>query len=386
MRLKINRLVPWVRIGFSSIILTSCALLHGVKDEKGNTVARISYKLNSKTFPYLFSNTRDSSKIIYLDSGTVRPSIQKKGENFEIHFYEIPARWFNKNEEPNFKKPRSLPDLLKVRSLKISFELPGNHRDSVIVNRINALNDKIASKINSQMEKHYLHHHVISRRKPVPTWVYFDKYSALKYEVRSKYKKEHPHFLTLKNIHEQFTAFPEHPDKLKLYDPIDTALLKHYQSIEKYLPTYEEFKYRYSSFLVNPITIPFKFRLDGVSETNFNAGLYFGRRTGKRFVNRFMGQLNESDFNLTYGFVGGVTPISLTSSNSNSLETKTAIGFDTGAIILVGLNLFSVGVVYGFDYATFNQEAKWKYDGKPWVGLAFSLDLSSKGGGSKKDD
>ncbi|MBS1549544.1 MAG: hypothetical protein JSS94_06750 [Bacteroidetes bacterium] len=149
-----------------------------------------------------------------------------------------------------------------------------------------------------------------------------------------------------------------------------------------------DFTLSQNSFDVDFITIPLKFRL-GQKEVpaqlnaNLNGALYLGYRTDRYTINYQQNPLKmafrkTNHFGYSMGFFTGFgnTLMSPTNTNNQLQQEYDGIVWSKGIAGIVGINNFTVGISFGFDHLLDQNKNIWIYEGKPWLGLAFGLNLN----------
>lgn len=143
-----------------------------------------------------------------------------------------------------------------------------------------------------------------------------------------------------------------------------------------------------STLDIDFITIPLKFRPQqkGVPpqlNANLNGAVYIGIRTDRYNISYKTNPLGVSLRNTNhYGFscgvftgLGNAAMNATTTSNYLSSEYD-AILWTKGIAGIFAINNFTVGLSLGFDNLLDNNRAHWIYEIKPWLGLAFGLNLN----------
>ncbi len=143
-----------------------------------------------------------------------------------------------------------------------------------------------------------------------------------------------------------------------------------------------------ASFDIDFFTIPLKFRptqsnVPAQLNTTLNAAVYLGFRTDKYVLNYSVNPLRKSERNINhFGFsIGtftglGNTFMSPTNTNNILQQEYDGIVWSKGAAGIFALNNFTVGLACGFDNLLDKNSKIWLYESKPWVGLAFGLNLN----------
>lgn len=143
-----------------------------------------------------------------------------------------------------------------------------------------------------------------------------------------------------------------------------------------------------TSFDIDVLTIPFKYRFstNGFPKqftTQLNGGLYLGYRSDIYVLHYNKSPLGISTRSINhFGFsVGGFTGIGSTTMNSWVARDQITIEYEgvawsKGVAAIAGLNNFTAGVAVGWDHLLDQNKVHWIYQGKPWVGFVFGLNLN----------
>lgn len=142
------------------------------------------------------------------------------------------------------------------------------------------------------------------------------------------------------------------------------------------------------SFDIDLITIPLKFRnaiknVPPQLNANLNGALYLGYRNDKYILNYKVNPLGKSERLIThlgfsFGVFTGFGNTSMTSTNTNNIlqNDYDGIVWSKGIAVFFALNNFTVGTTFGFDHLLDKNKSIWIYQSKPWLGLAFGLNLN----------
>jgi hypothetical protein len=146
--------------------------------------------------------------------------------------------------------------------------------------------------------------------------------------------------------------------------------------------------FRQTSFDIDFLTIPFKYRfaMSGIPRqfnAHLNGAVYLGYRSDV-YVLRYQKDLLRppSRRTLHYGFsFGGFSGLGGTAMNPWVTNNQIAIEYDgvvwsKGAVGIMGFNSFTAGLVLGWDHLLDANKKLWIYQGKPWIGFAFGLNLN----------
>ncbi len=136
------------------------------------------------------------------------------------------------------------------------------------------------------------------------------------------------------------------------------------------------------------LTIPLKYRFPtaGVPNqltTNFNGVVYLGFRNDIYRITYKQNPLQEwkrqiRHFGSSLGGFAGLSsePINPWVTNEKVEIEYDAAVFSTGVSWIVGINNLSAGLSLGFDYLLDPNRKYWIYQGKPWLGVAFGINLN----------
>lgn len=144
--------------------------------------------------------------------------------------------------------------------------------------------------------------------------------------------------------------------------------------------------YRYT-FDIDILTIPFKIRpsVSGFPEqlnANFSAAVYLGRRRDTYHV-RSVGPRNAKKIKVSgvgYGYGGfiGIGTVTM-----NPFVTTQYIDYEYDGFVLNGgfagiydAKKFNLGLAVGADYLVDKNRKHWIYQGKPWFGILFGINLN----------
>lgn len=147
-------------------------------------------------------------------------------------------------------------------------------------------------------------------------------------------------------------------------------------------------KFRQTSFDVDFLTIPFKFRPEAKSfppqfNTNLNGAVYLGYRNDlyrlsykKTPLNAFNRQTSHYGFSIGI-FTGlGGTAINPSVTNNGISFEYDGVLWTKGLAAIIGINNFTIGLALGWDNLLDNNRSYWIYQEKPWLGLAFGLNIN----------
>ena len=136
------------------------------------------------------------------------------------------------------------------------------------------------------------------------------------------------------------------------------------------------------------LTIPLKYRPSLSSfprqlNTNLNGGAYIGFRNDVYHLRYSQTPLGKPMRHTThFGFsFGGFAGLGATAMNPSVTNDQVPIEYDgviltKGVAGILGVNHFTVGLAIGFDNLLDKNRKYWIYRQKPWIGLAFGLNLN----------
>lgn len=177
-----------------------------------------------------------------------------------------------------------------------------------------------------------------------------------------------------------------HIDKSRQYDATASPRL----ALSKYTgikPTFSAL-FMQSTFDIDFLTMPFKYRpvsrsLPAQFNTNLNGAVYVGYRQDKyrvRYrkhpINGY--QLRVNHFGFSLGLFSGLGG---TAMNPWVTENNIAVEYDgvvwaKGVAGIIAIDNFTIGLAAGWDNLLDKNKAFWIYQNKPWLGLAFGLNLN----------
>ncbi|MDP1971621.1 hypothetical protein [Sediminibacterium sp.] len=143
-----------------------------------------------------------------------------------------------------------------------------------------------------------------------------------------------------------------------------------------------------ASFDIDFLTIPLKFRPTQLNvppqlNTNLNGAVYFGYRNDKYVISYDANPLGKSFRNINHfgfsigAFTGfGNTFMSPTNTNNILQQEYDGIVWSKGVAGILAVNNFTLGLAIGFDNLLDKNQSIWIYKNKPWLGLAFGLNLN----------
>lgn len=169
---------------------------------------------------------------------------------------------------------------------------------------------------------------------------------------------------------------------------IDTNTISKFYNREILLPYKQVTSFSKPSLDVDFLTIPLKYRtrqkdVPQQLNTNLNGAVYVGYRTDKYVLKYIENPKGKADRNINHvGFSLGVftglgnTFISPTTTYNNLQQEYDGIVWSKGFAGIVAVNNFTLGIALGFDNLIDNNKNIWIYQSKPWLGLAFGLNLN----------
>jgi len=136
------------------------------------------------------------------------------------------------------------------------------------------------------------------------------------------------------------------------------------------------------------MTIPLKLRpaqadVPTQLNTHLNGALYAGYRNDRYGVRYSVDPLLRSQqivnhFGVSIGFFSGIggTFISPTTTNFMLDQEYDGVVWCNGIAAFIGINRFTIGLAAGIDHLTDSNRSIWIYQDKPWLGLAFGVNLN----------
>ncbi|HSC53637.1 MAG TPA: hypothetical protein VLC98_08460 [Phnomibacter sp.] len=142
------------------------------------------------------------------------------------------------------------------------------------------------------------------------------------------------------------------------------------------------------TFDVDFLTIPLKFRgarenVPSQFNANLNGAVYFGYRADRytvlyqeRPISATSRQIRH--LGLSAGVFAGLgnTFVSPTTTNNRQQSEYDGIVFQKGLAFIFGLDRVTFGFTLGFDNLLNHDKDIWIYHQKPWLGIAFGLNLN----------
>lgn len=168
---------------------------------------------------------------------------------------------------------------------------------------------------------------------------------------------------------------------------IDTS-----QDFKVYLPVQKKLNDKVSlskaSFDIDFLTIPLKLRFAQQSvppqlNANINGAVFMGYRTDRYTLSYrnnplLISERKTTHFGYSTGFFTGIGNTLMSPTNSNNMLTQEydAIAWSKGIAGILAINNFTLGLSVGFDNLLDKNGKLWIYESKPWIGLAFGLNLN----------
>jgi hypothetical protein len=168
---------------------------------------------------------------------------------------------------------------------------------------------------------------------------------------------------------------------------LDTVRINSFPQVSS-LASVKTAYFRQASLDIDFLTIPFKYRptrhgFPNQFNTNLNGAVYLGHRNDiyqlsfrKTPLNKFNRQ--TSHYGISYGVFTGFGGTAMNPSVTNNQVLLEYDGFVWGKGIagIIGINNFTIGLAVGFDNLLDKNKKLWIYQGQPWLGLAFGLNLN----------
>lgn len=143
-----------------------------------------------------------------------------------------------------------------------------------------------------------------------------------------------------------------------------------------------------NSFDIDFLTIPLKLRsaekdVPPQLNANLNGAVYFGYRTDIYKINYTQNPLKTAmrqtnHFGYSIGLFTGFGNTSMSPTNSNNIlkQEYDGVVWSKGIAGIIGINNITMGLTFGFDNLLDKNRTIWIYENKPWLGLAFGLNLN----------
>lgn len=169
-----------------------------------------------------------------------------------------------------------------------------------------------------------------------------------------------------------------HLDSVKQYFPpeMETQNLPHESKLVK------------KTVDIDFLTIPFKIRkpekdVPAQLNANINGAIYLGFRRDRFRLSYQPSPLNTyvrktRHFSYSFGaFTGmGNTFMSPTNTQNQLQQEYDGIVWSKGTALIIAIHNFTLGVAVGLDHLLDKNRSIWIYQGKPWTGFAFGLNLN----------
>lgn len=147
------------------------------------------------------------------------------------------------------------------------------------------------------------------------------------------------------------------------------------------------FRYHFTSFDADLITIPFKYRIGQQGQppemiTTPNAAVYIGLRYDQGFQrNVFYHHQQRSEirsYSIGAGGLVGLTAATIRSFSTAGQFTDEYEGvcLSYGLAAIFGYRAVNLGLALGFDYLVDQNKTLWIYQNKPWLGVTIGLNLN----------
>jgi len=140
-------------------------------------------------------------------------------------------------------------------------------------------------------------------------------------------------------------------------------------------------------FDIDLITTPVKFRpgqsmIEPQLNSSLNASVYIGIRNNYNLISYKKAYKKYeryiSSYGISYGLFAGLSNTSMNPWVTNEHISKEYDGlvFTKGVSSILGLNKFTLGLSLGIDNLLDPNKKYWIYEGKPWVGISFGLNVN----------
>lgn len=152
------------------------------------------------------------------------------------------------------------------------------------------------------------------------------------------------------------------------------------------IPTRDEI-FQNTGFDVDLTTAIFKYRKARVNlprqlNVEFNGSIYLGYRIDRyqvHYSNTPAGLVKNSIYQgITFGAFGGlgVTAVTPWTTNYQMMDEYHGLVLTHGFASMVGLGRITGGLAIGWDYLTDRDKDIWIYQGTPWFGVIFGLNIN----------
>lgn len=175
-------------------------------------------------------------------------------------------------------------------------------------------------------------------------------------------------------------------------DRSDTILkivpvLTQLKPLELKLDNIDQIKLHRYTLDIDVLAVPFKIRpsVEGFPaqlDANFDAALYIGRRRDnysiKKTKSRRSSKTHISGEGYGYGAFVGIGAVAM-----NPYVTRQLINYEYSGLVFNGgiagiydAKRFNIGLAIGADILMDRNRTNWIYQGKPWIGVLFGIDLN----------
>lgn len=187
------------------------------------------------------------------------------------------------------------------------------------------------------------------------------------------------------------------PDTIKIYPVIskrkpyiiDTVSVREFTFPQKYSAVnIKSHSFTQASFDIDFLAIPFKFRpnehsLPAQFNTNLNGAVYFGYRDDiyrlwykKTPLNGYERQTKHYGISIGAFWGLGGTAMNPWVTENQITQEYDGVVWSKGIAGIIGIDNFTIGLALGWDHLLDKNKNYWIYQGKPWLGLAFGLNLN----------
>ena len=186
-------------------------------------------------------------------------------------------------------------------------------------------------------------------------------------------------------------ALPHNDGNPATMDVSDSAIVFFVNPRPRQLPVNETspwFRYHFTSFDADVVTIPFKYRprlpggLPPQLVTNANAAGYVGLRYDQGYQrNVFYHHQQRSETRSFSLGAGGLIGLSANTIGPFSTDNQVSAEYDGaclsyGLAVIFGYRSITLGLATGQDYLMDKNGPLWVYQNKPWLGVTVGLNLN----------
>ena len=151
---------------------------------------------------------------------------------------------------------------------------------------------------------------------------------------------------------------------------------------------YTSTAFKQASFDIDFLTIPFKYRpaqkdFPRQFNTNLNGAIYLGYRNDVYHLNYKKTPLHQfqrqvEHYGYSFGFITGLGGTTMNPSvTAGQIKSEyDGVVWSKGVAGIFGLNNITVGLAVGYDDLLDKNKQYWIYQRKPWIGLAFGLNIN----------